>query len=68
MKSLEQDIIDVLIKHKRIDEHSLRNFRVKTRYKELRELGMSGKDARSKIAKEEFISEKNVQYILYRKN
>ncbi len=67
MNELEKELISVLLKHNVIDEHSLRNYRVRTRYKLLRDEGMSGKEARQKLADEECTSEKTIQYILYGK-
>lgn len=69
MGELLEDLIDVLIKHKAVDEVSLRNFRVRKRYNFLREkTGLSGKDARKQIAQEFNMGEKNVEHILYGKS
>ncbi len=71
MATTEQDIIqgiiNLLIEHDVVNAQALRDFRVKTRYKLLREQGLSGKEARLKLAEEEFTSEKTIQYILYGK-
>jgi 3-methyladenine DNA glycosylase AlkC len=67
MSEFVKDIIEVLVKHKMVNEHALRDFRVKQRYRELRKNGVSGKEARAMLAREERISEKTIQYILYGK-
>ncbi|MDQ7818848.1 MAG: hypothetical protein RDU14_17605 [Melioribacteraceae bacterium] len=69
MDELVEDLIDVLIKHKAVDESSLRNFKIRKRYKYLREnTGISGKSARKQIAEEFNMGEKNVEHILYGKS
>jgi hypothetical protein len=61
------DLIKLLVKHGLVNKLALRDYRVKRRYKILREQGMSGKEARLKLAEEELTSEKTIQYILYGK-
>jgi len=67
MSELENEIIQVLIKHKIINEESLRDFRIKQKYTKLRSEGLTGKEARILLAEEYFVSEKTIQHILYAK-
>ncbi len=67
MEKVIEEIIEVLITNKIINRHALRDFLIKRKYRELRESGMTGKEARRKIAEEEHLSEKAIEYILYGK-
>lgn len=67
MSALEKDLIDLLLKHNVVDEHSLRDYRIKSKYKELRKEGMSGIKARKNLADQFNIGLKSIEYILYSK-
>ena len=69
MSEFENDLLKVMIKHKVIDEVSLRNFRIRDRYLYLREVeSKTGKAARTQLASEFNMSEKNIEHILYGKS
>lgn len=61
-----EEIHDFLIEKGIADRRSLRDWRVKFKYQKYQEQGMAPKDARQRIAKEEFLSEKGIEYIIYR--
>lgn len=65
MSELENDIIDLLVKRGVVNEHSLRDYQIRKRYKELRAKGMKSKEARLKLAEEFRTGEKNIEDILY---
>jgi hypothetical protein len=72
-EELTKDLIEVLKKHNVVDEHSLRDFKIRQRYRELRSVKLdsgkkkySCKQAREIIADEFYISEKRVQGIVYK--
>jgi hypothetical protein len=67
MSALENDIIEVLLKHNIVNEHSLRDYRIKTDYKKYREDGLTGKEARIKLSEENNLGLKTIEYILYNK-
>lgn len=66
-----KDQIELLKKHQIIDERSLRDFRIRRRYKELRKKDSEGKsmftakEAREIINKEFYLSDKRIQAIVY---
>lgn len=68
MSEIEKDLIEVLIKHDVIDEDSLRDYRIRKRYKFLRDIERKkGKEAREILANEFNLSEKTIEYIIYLK-
>ena len=65
---LENDLINVLVKHSVIPEHATRYFKITKRYKYLREkIGMKGSEARQLLAEENNLGLKTIEYILYGK-
>ncbi|MEW6196683.1 MAG: hypothetical protein AB1521_16165 [Bacteroidota bacterium] len=66
MNELINDLLDVLIKHNIVDKHSLRNFLIRQRYKDLFvNQKMRSKEARRQIAIEFNLGEKTIEYIIY---
>lgn len=66
-KELKLDLLRVLVKHDILPETYLRNEEITVEYKELREAGVKGKDAREQLAEKHFTSIKNIEFILYGK-
>lgn len=61
------DILRVCTKHGYLPDTIVRNFKIQVEYKELRYMGMSGKDAREKLSNDYCTSIKNIESILYGK-
>ncbi|MBU1095815.1 MAG: hypothetical protein KKB34_04975 [Bacteroidetes bacterium] len=66
-KDLKLDLLRVFVKHDVLPETAVRNEEIIIKYKELRESGITGKEARHKLAEEYFTSIKNIEFILYGK-
>lgn len=59
-------VINKLIEEGDINEDSLRDYKIKRRYKILRENGLSAKEAREKLTNEFNRADKTIQKVLYR--
>ena len=66
-EELKLDLLEVFVKHNVIPVTILRNEKIKYEYHELRERGAKGKTARLALAEKYFVSEKNIENILYTK-
>ena len=69
-EELTKDLLNVLVKHGKVPSAvvtALRNEEIKEEYKQLRDGGQTGKDARRQLAEKNFLSEKQIETILYGK-
>ena len=64
---LKIDLIEVLYKHKLINETNYRNEKITREYSELVKQGLTAGAARVRLAETYFTSEKNIEKILYKK-
>lgn len=67
-EKLTLDLLEVLVKHNVIPQAvltSLRNEKIKISYRCLRNEGKTGKEAREHLANINFLSEKQIETILY---
>lgn len=62
---LHIDLLEVFVKHKIVPEISLRNERIRQEYREMKESGIKPKYARASLAEKYYVSEKNLESILY---
>ncbi len=65
---LTTDLLEVLVKHELVPSSvltALRNEKIKIEYKKLRDNGRAGKEARAELADKNFLSEKQIETILY---
>jgi len=62
---LHIDLLEVFVKHNIVSQTSLRNEKIRYEYKKMKENGMKAKDARSFLADKYFLSEKNIESVLY---
>jgi hypothetical protein len=67
---LHIDLLEVFVKHRIVPQISLRNEKIRHEYKTMKEEGVKPKDARASLAEKYYVSEKNIESILYprRKN
>ncbi len=66
-EELVRDIIFVLSKHGLMRPTSFRNDQIVMEYRKLRRSGIRGKEARTTLSEKYFLSEKQIQTILYAK-
>jgi hypothetical protein len=66
-EELHIDLLEVFVKHQLVPEISLRNEKIRMEYRQMKEEGIKPKDARFSLAEKYFISEKNIESILYKK-
>ncbi len=66
-EELVRDIITVLCKHGLMKPTSFRNDQIVVEYRKLRRSGIRGKEARTALSEKYFLSEKQIQTILYAK-
>jgi hypothetical protein len=66
-KEFVLDVLSVFTKYKYLPNNFVRNFKIQIEYKELRDSGMSGKEAREKLSNDYCTSIKNIEFILYGK-
>ena len=62
---LHIDLLEVFVKHRIVPQISLRNEKIRCEYKTMKEEGVKPKAARASLAEKYFISEKNIESILY---
>lgn len=62
---LALDLLDVFAKHNIISETYRTHERIRIEYGKLRRQGMKARDAREKLAEENFTGIKNIEKILY---
>lgn len=62
---LHIDLLEVFVKHQIVPVISLRNERIRLEYKRMKEEGIKPKEARRSLAEKYYISEKNIESILY---
>ena len=65
-ETLKDVVIEKLIADGDITKESARDYKIRKKYSTLRKSGLSGKDARMKLADEYCLSEKAIQRILYK--
>jgi len=65
-QGLTIDLLSVLVKRGIIPKTYLRNEIIRREYKELRESGMNGREARETLAEKHFVSSKTIEFILYK--
>jgi hypothetical protein len=61
------DIISVCVKHKYLPHNVSRDFKIRVEYGQMREGGVTGKEARQSLAEKYFTGLKNIEFILYGK-
>jgi hypothetical protein len=67
-KDLKNDLLEVFIKHKIINEYTLRNEQIRDRYLELKEIPkLKKKEVIKKLCDEFYLSDKSIEAIIYRK-
>lgn len=62
---LHIDLLEVFVKHRIVPQISLRNEKIRHEYKTMKEEGIKAKTARALLAEKYFVSEKNIESILY---
>jgi hypothetical protein len=64
---LHIDLLEVFVKHRIVPMISLRNERIRQEYKTMKDEGIKAKNARIFLSEKYFLSEKNIESILYGK-
>lgn len=64
---LHIDLLEVFVKHRIVPQISLRNERIRHEYKAMKDEGIKAKAARIFLSEKYFLSEKNIESILYGK-
>lgn len=62
------DILELCTKHGYLPPTIVRNFKIQQEYKDLRENGITGKEAREKLSEQYCVGIKNIEFILYGKS
>lgn len=65
-ETFKEFVINKLIDDGDINEESLRDYRIRKKYRELKKQGLTGKEAREKLADEFNRADKTIQKVLYR--